>query len=334
VLTEFSQRIGGGYQAEDVLPRMARLIVDGTGATRADVWFRTDAVWSLETSWPADAAPVASPESDGGRVFEVRHDGQLLGALSLVKPSADPVTPGEEQLVGALASQAGLVLRNARLTDALRAKVDDLRDSRRRLVATQDQERRRLERDIHDGAQQHLVSLMVRLRLAEGLMEKSPEKAAKALADAKDQAGEALDTLRDLARGIYPPLLADQGLPAALSAAAGKSTVAVEVHPDGVGRYPQDIEAAVYFCVLEALQNVAKYAGATRADLTLRRVEHGLEFEVRDDGSGFDPATTPKGSGLQNMEDRLAALGGSLEVRSTPGEGASIVGRVPGEGIT
>jgi len=170
---------------------------------------------------------------------------------------------------------------------------------------------------------------MVRLRLAEGLVRKDPDRAAQALAEVKAQANEALETLRDLARGIYPPLLADQGLPAALEAHARKVPIPVEVHRDGIGRYPQAAEAAVYFCVLEALQNVGKYADATRVDVRLSTAPGELRFEVSDDGRGFDPATTPQGSGLTNMRDRLEALGGSLQVRSRPGQGAMVAGRLP-----
>ncbi len=139
----------------------------------------------------------------------------------------------------------------------------------------------------------------------------------------------ALDDLRDLARGIYPPLLADKGLVAALQAQARKTVVPTEVSADGVARYPQEVEAAVYFSVLEALQNVAKYADASGVVVTLAEADGQLRFEVRDDGRGFDPAATGYGTGLQGIADRLAALDGELEVRSSPGAGSAIVGRVP-----
>jgi len=230
--------------------------------------------------------------------------------------------PSKDRLVRDLASQAGLVLRNVRL-------IEDLRASRQRLVAAQDEERRKIERNIHDGAQQQLVALTVRMRLAHELVDRDPAKAGEMLASMQEATQEALDDLRDLARGIYPPLLADKGLAEALRAQARKSPVPVTVEPDGVGRYPQEAEAAVYFCVLEALQNAAKYAGASSVDVRLVELEGRIEFEIRDDGAGFDPAVTPRGAGLQNMADRLEALGGSLEIRSARGAGTTVIGTVP-----
>ena len=139
----------------------------------------------------------------------------------------------------------------------------------------------------------------------------------------------ALDDLRDLARGIYPPLLADKGLAAALEAQARKSPIPVDVSPDGVRRYPQEVEAAVYFCVLEALQNSAKYAAASRTSIELAERDGWLTFTVVDDGAGFDPASVGRGSGLQGIADRLSALDGKVDVRSAVGEGTTIVGRIP-----
>ncbi|MGH2661650.1 MAG: sensor histidine kinase [Actinomycetota bacterium] len=237
-------------------------------------------------------------------------------------PRGEPFSPAAEGLVRNLATQAGLVLRNVRL-------IEELRASRQRLVAAQDEERRRLERNIHDGAQQQLVALAVKLRLAETITRKDADKGAGLVAEARGETQDALDNLRDLARGIYPPLLADKGLAAALEAQARKAPVPVEVEPDGVGRYPQEAEAAAYFCVLEALQNVAKYAGASRVTVRLWAENGALVFAVEDDGRGFDPQRTPPGSGLQNMSDRLEALGGGVDVRSSPGEGTVVVGRIP-----
>jgi signal transduction histidine kinase len=346
VLAEFSERVGGVYATEDVLQRMARIVGEATGSASSEVWLvvgdelRPAAGWPTEVSeGPAvilatgDGEPVI-PGAD--RSFLVVHQGQLLGALSIVKPPREQVTPAEEKLLRDLAGQAGLVLRNVRLTTELRSRLDEisrqaaeLRASRQRLVAAQDAERRRLERNLHDGAQQHLVSLMVKLRLAETMAKRDPDRAVGLLSELQGETSEALDSLRDLARGIYPPLLADQGLAAALTAQARKFPMSVTVEARGVERYPQEVEAAVYFCCLEALQNVAKYAAATRTVVEVSGTDRGLEFEVRDDGNGFDPTVTPLGAGLQNMSDRLEALGGSVDVRSAPSAGTTIRGQVP-----
>jgi signal transduction histidine kinase len=223
-----------------------------------------------------------------------------------------------------MASQAGLVLRNVRL-------IEDLRESRRRIVSAQDERARKLERDIHDGAQQQLVALSVKLRLAEGLAERHPSKVRALLGELQAQTTETLEDLRDLARGIYPPLLADQGLSAALEAQARRSPVSVTVQPDGIGRYRPDVEAAVYFCCLEALNNVAKYAEASSVEIRLTQADGELRFEVADDGRGFDPSGAVHGTGLQGMADRLDAIGGAFEVRSAPGRGTTISGTVPSE---
>jgi signal transduction histidine kinase len=338
VLSQFSERVAESYAADDVLPRMARVLADGTGAARADVWLRTGDILRQAASWPLHSA-AAEPARvlddslpdmlDADRAVEVRHQGELLGALTVTKRKGESLTPVEEKLVRDLAAQAGLVLKNVGLTSELLARLEDLRASRQRLVAAQDEERRRLERNLHDGAQQNLVALKVKLGLAEMFAERDPARARATLAELKADTDEALETLRDLARGIYPPLLADQGLVAALESQARKATVPVAVETERVDRYPKEIEAAVYFCVLEALQNVQKYAGGSVATLRLRGTADGVTFEVEDDGAGFDPAIQAKGSGLQNMEDRLDALGGSVEVVSAPGRGTRVSGSIP-----
>jgi signal transduction histidine kinase len=228
-----------------------------------------------------------------------------------------------------LAHQAGLVLKNVGLSADLQARLDDLRASRQRLVAAQDSERRRLERNLHDGAQQHLVAIKVKLGLVEMLADRDADKAAVKLSELKHDADEALETLRDLARGIYPPLLADQGLGAALRSQAAKATVPVHVDCDGVGRYPQETEAALYFCTLEALQNIQKYAAASVVDVRLRAGMRDLTVEIVDDGRGFDMQHVSSGAGLTNMEDRLEALGGTLQVESAPGAGTTLRATVP-----
>jgi signal transduction histidine kinase len=307
---------------------MAHVLAEGAGAEVARVWFLTGPDLRLVASWPAEA-PTASAtvaarglEVPGETVAEVRDRGDLLGALSVRMPASDPMTPMKEKLVRDLAAQAGLVLRNVGL-------VEDLRASRQRLVAAQDEERRRLERNIHDGAQQQLVALSVKARLARQLTERDPAKASELLVQIEAETQTALEDLRDLARGIYPPLLADRGLVAAIEAQSRKSGLGVEVDANGLGRFPAEIEATVYFCALEALQNVAKYADAAHTAIHLSRTNGDLSFEVVDDGRGFDPDGVASGSGLQGMADRLAAVGGSLEVRSAPGRGTTVAGHVP-----
>jgi signal transduction histidine kinase len=337
VLSNFARRIGGAYADEDVLPQMAQIVAAGTGAERVVVWLRVDDELRPEVSdgrlrpeaWPAGGPGMAPlpvdgqampPLPDADMSVPVVHQGQLLGAISVKMPKDEPLRPAGEQLVADVASQAGLVLSNVGL-------IEDLRASRQRLVAAQDETRRRLERNIHDGAQQDLVALAIKLRLAETTVNEEPARLM--LGELQADAAGALENLRALARGIYPPLLADLGLAAALNAQASKSPVPVAVDADGIGRFGQDTEAAVYFCCLEALQNIAKYAHASQARICLQAQNGTLRFTVSDDGTGYDARHTPLGSGQRNMADRLAALGGQLEVRSAPGRGTTITAQLP-----
>lgn len=330
VLSEFAERVGGTYSSDDVLPRMAQLLGEAIGAKTSRVWLRIGDELRAETAWPHDAPPAparrvaanALPDLGEDEAFEVRHQGELLGALTVTVAPNDPMNPTKAKLARDMASQAGLVLRNVRL-------IEDLRESRRRIVSAQDERARKLERDIHDGAQQQLVALSVKLRLAEGMLERDPEKAQRLLEELQSLTGETLDDLRDLARGIYPPLLADKGLAAALEAQARKSSLPVTLQPDGVGRHRQDVESAVYFCCLEALNNIAKYADAATVEIRLAQANGELRFEVADDGRGFDTAATGYGTGLQGMADRLDAIDGELHIRSAPGDGTTVTGRLP-----
>jgi signal transduction histidine kinase len=324
VMATFGDQIADTYAAEDVLSRTARVLGEGVGAERAEVRLSVGGEMRPVATWPDDA-----PDRPDDYVSEVRYQGELLGALAVSLPANDPIDATREQLVQHLASQAGLVLRNERLAEQLRARLTDLQAAQKRLVAAQDEERRRLERNIHDGAQQQLVALQVRQRLAEQLVDRDPEKAKGMLAQLQVDTATALDDLRDLARGIYPPLLADKGLPAALEAQARKSSMPVVVEAEHVGRFPQEIEAAVYFSVLEAIQNAAKYSDANRVSVSLVQRNGTLDFVVADDGRGFDAATTRYGTGLQGIADRLGALDGALDVRSAPGSGTSVSGRLP-----
>jgi signal transduction histidine kinase len=337
VLSDFSGQVAHAYSVEDILPKMAQIVAAGTGVARAEVWLRVGSELRSVARWPQDGAaspsPVPMPSGEipefgeGEAVFPVVHQGDMLGAIAVQAPAGDPITADKEKLIANLAAQAGLVLRNVRL-------LEDIRASRQRIVTAQDAAARRLERNIHDGAQQQLVALAIKTGLADSLVGHDDAEAHQMLSQIQAEIKEALSDLRDLARGIYPPLLADLGLVAALQAQARKSALPAVVEGDGLGRYPQEAETAVYFCALEALQNVAKYARASRAIVRLSAPNGALAFCVEDDGVGFDPNAKGHGSGIQGMSDRLAALGGELRVTSTPGAGTIVNGSVPVHGLS
>ena len=326
-LTEFSHRIAGAYPEQEVLPRLARVLVEGTGATVASVWIRRAADPMAAATWPEAEPPLRASVAD--RVVRVRHKGEALGELTVSKRPGEPFTPVEEALLTDLAAQAGQMLRNVRLTAELQARLREiaaqaleLRASRQRIVAAQDAERRRLERNIHDGAQQHLVALAVKLRLAAALAKKDPEKARRSVQELEAQTVDALKTLGELAQDIYPPALREHGLVASLSPHA-------TVTASGIGRYDPELEAAVYFCCLEALQNAAKHARASEVRIDLQQLDGHLHFSVIDNGVGFDPGGTRASSGLQNMKDRVASVGGNVTVQSRPGQGTMVSGDLP-----
>jgi signal transduction histidine kinase len=337
VLSDFAEGMAGTLPIDEVLARMASVTADGTGATRADVWIRIGDELRPAAAWPPGSSPrVAAPVSgsddgvpalDGTASVAVRQGDDLLGALTIEKPPSEPLTPTEDKLLHDVASQAGLVLRNVRLAAELRENIEELKASRRRLVEAQDSERRRIERNLHDGAQQRLVALSVQLGLLDRLAN-DPERVRETTGRLRDELQDALEDLRDLARGIYPPLLADKGLSVALEAQARRAVVPTTVEADGVGRYAQEIEAAVYFCALEAMQNVAKYANAASSVIRLADTDGYLLFEVQDDGHGFDPSGIGYGTGLRGMADRLEAVGGSLEVLGEPGHGTLVRARI------
>jgi signal transduction histidine kinase len=252
---------------------------------------------------------------------------------------AEPFTEEDDSVIGELARQVGLALHNVELDTALKASMDELqraneelRASRTRIVAAGDSERRKLERNLHDGAQQHLVALAVKLRLAKDAIEDGEPDAADLVEEIRTDLQDAIAELRALAHGIFPPLLVSGGLAEALPAAAARSALPTTVEVAGVGRLQPDTEAAIYFCCLEAMQNAGKHAGdGATVRLRLWQTDEELHFEVSDDGQGFDPAVATTGHGFVNMSDRIGAIDGSLTVTSAPGEGTKIEGRVPVE---
>lgn len=295
-----------------------------SGGTWIDVWL-----------------PELTPRRDTSlvRIGPIAHAGELLGLIVLERrPDSDPLSEEDDRVVVELARQVALALHNVQLDSALQQSLEDLRrtnedlrESRLRIVSAGDAERRRLERDLHDGAQQHLVAMAVKLRLAEDLTEEDPAEAASVIGELRRDLKDAIAELRALAHGIFPPLLSSGGLREALPAAATRAALFTSVELDGVDRYRPEVEAAVYFCCLEAMQNAGKHAGDGASILvTVSTTDTTLRFSVRDDGAGFDQhGSASTGHGFVNMVDRLGAIGGQLQVSSAPGKGTTVSGEIP-----
>jgi signal transduction histidine kinase len=322
-LTGFTRRLAGNYSVDEVLPRMVEVIAEGLRCRAAAVMVDQGPAASV-TRWPSVAPLPGEPAS---QVVEVMHQGERHGSLAVWTHAGEELNANEQRVLSDLALQAGLVLHNARLSAELERRLEDLRASRLRLVTAQDHERRRLERDLHDGAQHDLVALRMKLGLAEGIARSSSTQLATVLAELRDDTAATLENIRRLSRGLYPPLLESQGLAAALTAHARRLSVPVQVHAREA-RFPYDIETAVYFCCVEALQNAAKHSCAGQAWILIDEVDGRLRFEIGDDGRGFDLARTNGGSGLQNIRDRVDALEGTLRIASGA-EGTRIEGSIP-----
>lgn len=224
--------------------------------------------------------------------------------------------------------EALMMRQNQRLSADLEESLRALQLSRARILASADLERRRIERDLHDGAQQRLVALRVRLGLAQELLQADPARGDEVLGELGKEVEAALEEVRLLARGVYPSVLADRGLVEALRTAARSNPLPVTLRTRAVGRYAEEVETAVYFACVEALQNAAKHARREAAVLVSLSAEGDLRFSVRDDGVGFAPEAAPAGTGLTNMRDRIEAVGGTLAIESTPGEGTTVSGVV------
>ena len=347
VLRRFFSTVTGSYRAEELPSRMARVLAEGTGVAWSQVWLVVDDRPTLAATWPPGATREPGPDAPdprerdvpGRRASAVRHGGELLGVLVVQERDQVPLTSVEERLFTGLAAQAGLVLRGSRLrvelehrAEELSATAAELRGSLQRLVDVQDDKRRLLERDIHDGAQQHLVALAVNLRLAQTLRDRSPERSDRILESQEQAVADAVEVLVRLSRGIYPSRLAEDGVAAALVAATLASAVPVEVTAPGLRRYAANLEAAAYFCALEALQNAAKHAGATAVRISLTGDAGVLALTVEDDGGGFDTSSTPEGVGLSNIRDRVESLGGTVHTESTPGLGTCVRAVLPTAG--
>jgi signal transduction histidine kinase len=349
VLRTFGSRLTRALPLDELLMQLAESLKKTMSLSTAEVWTRGTGGLERAVSVPergpariivgAEEEPVVARAGVSGaawariwlpavlqgdddvlRVAPITNSGELLGLIVVRRPDgALQFTEADEQALTELARQVGLALHNVKLDSALqesldevRRQADELRASRMRIVEAGDAQRRAIERDLHDGAQQHLVALAVNVNLARQIADSDPDAAKAILEQVGGDLQEAVQELRNLAHGIYPPLLMDRGLREALSAAAGRSPIPTGVEADDLGRYAQPIEAAVYFCVLEALQNAAKHAGAgAEVTVSVREGEGALLFDVVDDGAGFDMAAGAHlGHGFVNMSDRVGAIGG------------------------
>jgi len=367
VLRTWGSRLSRSIPMDELLLQLAESLRKVLVLRRAEIWTGTPGRLELAVSVPdrsapalllgAEEQPVITRAGVTGnawlevwlpallegrndpqlRVAPAAHSGELLGLLVIERAAdGDHFTEEDDRVLTELARQVGLALHNVQLDSALQESLEslkqaneDLRTSRARIVATGDAERRKIERNLHDGAQQHLVALAVNLRLTKDMLSDDPDGAAEMLDALGDAVKDTIQEVRDLAHGIYPPLLMDSGLTEALRAAANRSPLAVSVDADGLGRYPSELEAAVYFCCLEALQNASKHAPEAAVQISIQEADAALHFEVRDDGPGFDVAAATAGHGFVNMSDRLGAIGGTVDWRSAPGEGATISGDIP-----
>ena len=359
IVRAFGERAGSGVEETELLLELADAVRRTVSARSVEVWTGVEALLELRAAAPDRSAAPTRPTGPGvdvlcrsgvvGRAWlelwlpellegrdpsmQLRlapacQGGALLGYVVAERRSDDPpFAEADDVALAGVGDRLGVVLQNRRLDDALQATLvdlrrtnDELRASRARLVAAADAERRRIERDIHDGAQQHLVALAVHVRLAQDALGADP---------ALDALGagirDAIQELRDLAQGVYPPLLADVGLGGALRAAASRAASDVVLHLGDVGRYPPDVESAVYFATLEALQNAAKHAPDAVVHLTVSGDERSVRVEIADEGPGFDIATVVRGSGLANIADRIGAVGGRATWESASGRGTRVV---------
>ena len=329
VLSDLTSRLSASEDGRGVVARLAEMLREGTGAEHVTVWLGGPGEMEPGATSPPESFGSFEPDLDGQTSFPVLHDESVVGALEVAKPRGMALSSAERSLITDLAGSAGALLGYQRLNDSLAERARELEASRQRLVEAQGLERRRLERELHEGAEQYIVALKVKLGVATQLARRQDATELEGLLSSlTDEAQAALDEVRSLAKGIYPPVLESDGLGAAVSALAASTPVDVQVSKDGIGRYPIDVEAAVYFDISEAVTNAVKHA---EAPISINLAESGgfLRFSVRDSGPGFRMDTHGAGSGLENMVDRMSTVGGDLQIESAPGSYTEVSGSVP-----
>ena len=368
VRNSFASRLARGDPIDELLVQVVESLCDAFKLDAAELWLHDAGVLRIASSspvrrkaelnvTPAEESIVANARVSGApwakvwlpgliedragaavRIAPVSVTGRLLGLIVVERRRrGESLAADADITLEELAREVGAGLNKQRLDAALHASLeklrrqaDELQASRARIVVAADAERRRIERDLHDGAQQYLVAIAVKARLIQQLARSDPAGGLALTQDMIRDIESALDELRTLAQGIYPPLLISAGLAEALTAASRRTPIPVRLETDGVGRYQPELEAAVYYCCLEALQNASKHAGdGTSASLKLWEDAGALQFQVDDDGVGFDPARGTGGAGLTNMHDRIGAVGGTLRIESVPGAGTHVHGAVP-----
>ena len=364
----FATQLSHGVPMADLLLQIVEAMRDSFKLDSAELWLNEGGVLRLTASEPKhDRAPIKITPAEESiavnarvsgaawakvwlpdlvrdrpetylRVAPVSHSAQLFGLIVAERARrGEQLAEDADETLEEVAREVGVAVNKARLDSALeeslhrlRQQAVELQASRGRLVAAADEERRRIERNLHDGAQQHLVALAVKVRLVEQLGERDPERAKTLMGQLQEDVKLAIEELRALAHGIYPPLLSSAGLGEAMSAACRRAPLPATLEADAVGRYAPEVEAAVYFCCLEALQNAAKHAGpGASAHVRIWEEAGGLLFEISDDGEGFESSHDGEGAGLTNMRDRLGAVGGTLRFESATGHGTRINGAVP-----
>ena len=351
VLSSFTSRLGETASVELMTHRMARVLAEGTAAAWAQVWLLVHDELRLVATWPPGATASASVPSLTGEhratmhSVPVGHGEEVLGVLRMQEQPGRPMTSVESRLFAGLAGQAGLLLSQAQLRAELQTRVDELdhraselKAARAELVTASDAERRRLERDLHDGAQQELVALSINLGLARAMLATDPSHAGELVSAQVAAARSGIETLTTISRGLEPALLASEGLDAALRGLAASAPIPTAVKCETGGNLSPDIQAAVYYCASEALQNAVKHSGASLIELRWTINGGTGRLDVIDNGAGM-PAQAPspvphpqgaaQGTGLRGMHDRAALLGGTVSIDSTVGIGTTVSVRVP-----